>query len=439
VTGEASYELPYGPLVFLLHAATFTLLGRSVVVLKLPGIVANLAACALVFSVLRRRASLRCASGGALVLGAYLAYYDARTYWCRPEPFLLLGAALALWLARARPRATILLHALLVAWMVDLKITGILYVVPVLVLVAEQRGAGRAIAAALLGGALALSVFALPALSLGAYVGVLLKTARHGISARELALNVTAAVVLLGPALLVRALRVRGAPVPPQRASWRVATGALVACVAVTCVVAAKPGAGRHHLLPLLPLVLDALVDGVDGIERGRVGAHAARALTLLARATLATIVVASAWASAQSLSRRAARVEASRRELRALLARYDGVPTQMGYGDASSYEDTYDRLLVAFHQPLRLDAASQMDSAASGYPASRMLAGELASCAPRIWIVPRGAPFTLPSYYSGAPVFDDAFRRAFARRWEPVEDGAYYRVFRCRDPSTDG
>jgi hypothetical protein len=206
--------------------------------------------------------------------------------------------------------------------------------------------------------------------------------------------------------------------------------------VAVTCVIAAKPGAGRHHLLPVLPLVLDALVDGVDGIERGRLGARAARALTLIAHATLATIVVTSAWASAQSLSRRSARVVATRHELRELLARYEGVPTQMGYADASSYEDTYDRLLVAFYQPLTLDAASQMDSAASGYPASRMLAEQLAQCAPRIWIVPRGNPFTLPGYDSGAPVFDDAFRQAFARRWEPVEDGVYYRVFRCRLPS---
>ncbi len=161
----------------------------------------------------------------------------------------------------------------------------------------------------------------------------------------------------------------------------------------------------------------------------------------------------------------KAARADRAATELRSLLSEYAGDDVQMGYGDASSYEDSFGRLFVAFANPLRLDAASQMDSSAAGYSATRMLGAAMASCRPRIWIVPQGEPFSMRSYYrdarsgvalvggdragggagaranagrgdrgDGGGVFDDPFRDAFARRYELVETRSVYRVFRCRE-----
>jgi hypothetical protein len=433
VTGEVSYELPYGPAVFAIHALAFGLFGRAVPVLKMSGLAACIGAAGFTFAILRRRVSLRCASGGLLLVLLYLAYYDARAYWCRPEPFLLLGSASALWLARLHPRWSALGCGVLVAWMFDLKATGPLYLAPVFVLVAANRGRREAVLAALLGGAAGLAVLAIPPLSLGPYLELLGKMAHHGLSARELVLNLTAAAVLLGPVLLVRALRVEGPPVPPQRASWRVPIGTLVACVAVVCVIAAKPGAGRHHLVPFVPLAMDALVDGVDGIERRRLTAGAARALTLAARGALCVLVIALAYGQARAIFLGGARAGRAAIELRSLLSAYAGNDVQMGYGDAASYEDSFGRLLVAFANPLRLDAASQMDSTAAGYTATRMLGEAMASCRPGIWIVPGGEPFSMRSYYGAEGVFDAPFRAAFAQRYELVETRRVYRVYRCR------
>lgn len=213
-TGEVSYELPYGPAVFAVHALAFQLFGRGVAILKLSGLGACVAAVALTFSILRRRVSLRCASGGLLLLLLYLAYYDARAYWCRPEPFLLLGSASALWLARVQPRWSALGLGVLVAWMFDLKATGPLYLAPVFVLVAARRGRRETAIAAVSGLAAGVAVFAIPPLSLRAYLELLAKTAHHGLSGREFVLNATAAALLLGPVGVVRALRVQGPPGP---------------------------------------------------------------------------------------------------------------------------------------------------------------------------------------------------------------------------------
>ena len=433
LTGEASYELPYGPAVFAVHALAFAIFGRSLVVLKASGLVACGLAAWLCFTVFRRRASPRCASGGLLLLLVYLAYYDARAFWCRPEPFLLLGSAAGLWIVRTRDKGSTLGLALVVAWMLDLKVTGPIYLLPILAIAAARRGWREAASAALFGVVLALGVFVIPPLSLGAYLELLVRTAHHGLSAPELALNVSAAALLLGPALAVRAFRVRGPPRPPQRAAWLVPTGWLIASAAIVCVVAAKPGAGRHHLIPLLPLALDAFIDGVDGIERDRVSLRASRILTLVERVAACALVLALSLASVRTVRARAERARRASAELASVLLEHRSDDVGMGYGGAASYDDTFARLLVAIATPARLDAASQMDSTAAGFPASVMLGKAVARCLPRVWILPSGDPFSMESFYGGAPVFDAAFRREFAGRYELVETRAIFRVYRCR------
>jgi hypothetical protein len=436
LTGEASYELPYGPAVFAVHALTFAIFGRSVIVLKASGLAACGLAAWLSFVVFRRRASLRCASGGLLLLLLYLAYYDARAFWCRPEPFLLLGSAAGLWIVRTREKGSALGLALVVAWMVDLKATGPLYLLPILAIAVARRGWRKAASATLVGVALALGVFVIPPLSLGAYLELLLRTARHGLSVPELTLNVSAAALLIGPAIAVRAVRVRGPPRPPQRAPWLVPTGWLVASAAIVCVVAAKPGAGRHHLIPLLPVALDAFMDGVDGIERDRVSACASLTLTLVERVAACALVLALSLASVRAVRARAGRARRASAELESVLLEHRSDDVGMGYGGAASYDDASARLLVAIATPVRLDAASQMDSTAAGFPASVMLGRAIARCRPRVWILPSGDPFSMESFYGGAPVFDETFRREFARRYELVETRAIFRVYRCRDGS---
>ena len=73
-----------------------------------------------------------------------------------------------------------LAHAVIVAWMVGLRVSAVLYVVPVLVLLAGSRGVRAACLAGVLGVAASFVVFTWAPLSLPAYVAVLEKTARHG-------------------------------------------------------------------------------------------------------------------------------------------------------------------------------------------------------------------------------------------------------------------
>ena len=441
-TGRASYELPYGPNVFLVLAGAIALFGPSIFSIKLPCFVACIASGAFVFAILRRRVSLRCASGAWLVFLLYLVYFDESAYWCRPEPFLLCGSAIGLWLVRTRPLKhwafEVLAHAAIVAWMIDLKITGVFYVVPVLVLLARSGGGRRAGLAAVLGGAASFLVFAWSPLSLGAYASVLVKTARHGFAVHDLLLGVSAAFFLLCPIAVARVLHPIRPPVAPARARWPFPYGTLVASVLATCVIAAKPGAGCHHILPFLPLGLDAFVDAIDGAEGNRLSKRTARVATLVSRGILAGIVAVCSLVNVFLVEEKVARARTRADEVRAVLAEHEGVDVQMGYSTDAHYEDTFERILIAFERPLYLDAGSQMDSTGAGYSATKTFGASLAVCRPRIWLLPHGEPFSLQSRYrtrrGGEPtVFDSGFRADFATRYVLVEKTATYDVYACR------
>ncbi len=441
ITGAASYELPYGPNVFLVLAGSIALFGPSIFSIKLPCFIACIASGAFMFSILRRRVSLRCASGAWLVFLLYLVYYDESAYWCRPEPFLLFGSALGLWLARMRPFKSasleVLAHAAIVAWMIDLKMTGVFYVAPVLVLVAASSGVRRACLAAVLGGVMSVSLFAWGPLSLAAYVAVLTKTARHGFAMRDLLLGSSAAFFLLCPIAVARLLHPAGPVTVPARARWLFPYRTLLLSVLATCVIAAKPGAGCHHILPFLPLGLDAFVDAIDGVERKRMSTITGRVSTLVGRVAVAAIVVVWSLTNGWLVEEKVARARTRAGEVRALLAEHGTEDVQMGYSTDTRYEDTDERILIAFDRPLYLDSGSQMDSTGAGYDATKTLGTGLAACHPAVWLLPHGEPFSLLSRYrvrkgEEPTVFDAAFRAEFSARYVLVESTRTYDVYVC-------
>jgi hypothetical protein len=73
---------------------------------------------------------------------------------------------------------------------------------------------------------------------------------------------------------------------------------------------------------------------------------------------------------------------------------------------------------VAAAGHKLLFDGASFMDSHAAGDTASRALGDELRACRPSVFVLPKGAPFTLTTFYrvprGRELLFDDAFRATF-------------------------
>src|SRR4029077_7763779 len=134
-----------------------------------------------------------------------------------------------------------------------------------------------------------------------------------------LAENVFVAAVLFTPAALAAAAR-RRLDLPHR--SYNVTPLAL--SVAGMCVLAAKPGAGYHHLLPFVPFAADAVVRQADRVET-RLGALGARVSTLGMRAAAALAIVALSIAHYENARAAEPRARARSAELSYVLYKYRG------------------------------------------------------------------------------------------------------------------
>lgn len=409
----AQYALPYGPLLYLVNGITLQLAGPSVFASKLAGLLAALLSLILLARALARRTRRVVPVVAAVALG-YLAF-GTMTFWARSEPLLLLLVAVSLTQFSAggyRQAAALGVAAGLAC---NIKVTAVLYFVPLAAHLARQHGT-RAIT---LAGALAVGVFAAPfaleTVSLRDYVAWLTATMEHGIRGRGLGGQVEWAVVLLIAGL---GSNVRDWSSSPLR--W----GFLVAVIA-TVPVAAKLGAGAYHFIPFLPLA--AYVHSTrDPSSRTPAPLSSLPAHTILIVAVVLGALQQFYWI--QTLRRTdvaAMHVEISE------IARSTTRPLAMGY--TANYRTSFLRPVLVFGgHPYTLDAPALMDHQMSGIAFPSAAVEALRSCE-TAWILPKGEPFVLPNAYRpDLAVFPESFRATFFEHYRRTSTGTSFDLWEC-------
>ncbi len=420
------YALLYGPLSYLQLEPFYALLGAGLFAAKLPGLLALVAALLLTYTALRRL----CPAGEAIAaLGAgalVLATYEASGYWIRPDPSLMLAAALPLpWLALRRPWGGAIAVGLGIAFATGLKAHGAVYLLAPLALLWARHGWRPALAAVALAGVLAPAAYLAPGVSLADYLALLRAAARHGVSLAALAADLQQAALLAAP---LAVLLVAGSAAPERRPLIAYA-GVLILALALTAAIAAKPLAGPRHLMPFVPLLLYGFGElravAARRAWHGRAGV-----------AWLATVAVMAAGAQVHVLSE--ARLYAAQRgaaaELGAIVADHPGT-IEMGYTGKGYRLSLLRPLLVFAGHPYGLDAAALMDRQAAGLPLPPATVAALDACSTERWVLAKGEPpFEMRNLYPPhALLFDPTFIAAFKRRYEIEESREFFDVWRCR------
>jgi hypothetical protein len=157
------YNLPYGPVIFMINGIVLKLLGPSIKVSKLAAIFSFMSALALMFMTYRK------VVGGkrALVFfGAMLLLLHAfgyKGFWVRSDPLILFCVAAGLWGAAFGRRAiSVAIVALSLGLAVNLKVHSVFYLIPVLALMFARFGPGAtfiAVSAAMAISALPFALF----------------------------------------------------------------------------------------------------------------------------------------------------------------------------------------------------------------------------------------------------------------------------------------
>jgi hypothetical protein len=411
----------YGPLMAEVQAMAIYLgaeLGGLPVLLasKLAGVAALFAACAFFF---------RLAPGWGFARSYYVLFllpFVLIVFWNRGDPLLLLftTASLAIALSERLPRlAALLLVGACAGLASGAKMHGAIYILPAAAMLLWRRK--FSVWEFLVFGAAAdLSFFLLflpDSVSLRGFLSYFGFGAGHGLSAQLFLENIAFLCALWSPLLMLpggwRQLRER-----PLLA--------LAALQLFIAVVGSKPGAGIHHLLPFIPV--NALVFA-PRIEKA--GAGAALALRLywiavllpgLAAALLFTLPVGRDWRTYARAGQELAQIQ----------ARHPDVV--MGAGGNHFYPYTFMRPALELKGPPQVEFNSYMDLQLVGI-ADTPLRRAFEDCSIRHLAVPRReAPFSMDTFFQvGKPLFSDALRETFARRYVKIAEGTWFDTYECR------
>jgi hypothetical protein len=411
--------LLYGPLVAETQAVAIYLgatLGGLPVLLasKLAGVLAFLLASALFF---------RLAPGWGFARAYYLLFllpFGILAFWNRCEPVLLLLVAASFWAADACPRriarpAALLILGLCAGLASGLKLHACLYIAPAAAIVLAQ--ARISVAAALILGASAAGTFLLLFLpgnvSLPAFFGYLQLAAGHGLSGKLFLNNLVFLGALWSPLLVLPGgWRLLGKP--PL-----LALGVLQLGVAV---IASKPGAGIHHLLPFIPanaLLFAAYAESSRNAAASLV--WLAALLPGLAASALLAFYMARDWRT----------YDLAGKELAQIQAKYPDLV--MGAGGSSFYPYAFMRPMLALRGTPQVEYSSYMDLQLIGVP-DVPLQQAFESCQIKHLAIPRREPpFSMTTYYSSTtPLFSDELREMFRRRFVKTGSGTWFDAYEC-------
>lgn len=423
------YAHVYGPLAFVAHGLALRLGGATIETSKWLGALAGAASLAATYAALRLlttrpRALVLTGSCALLYLG-----FRQYTFWTRPEPLLLLFAALAhLAAVRGRGAPAAVAVGLAAGVLMNLKVTGALYALPALALLAA-RTRPRFVLVAVAAAAVSASLpFALPNVSLPAYLGWIRLSAQNGLLTGLLLQNLEWAALLLLPVAAAGAARAASERPP----GWLAAAVALAAGMIGVAVAAAKPGAGSYHLLPFVPAVacLVAMAMGDRPAFTWRPAASIVAGCIALA----ALLAVAQQHYFLTLM--REARETDEPADVHAYLDAHPGEIVQMAF---NGYDrPTFARPELTFRSGLYLiDAPAVQEHQLSGMSIPPATSDAIRTCRAGTWLVPKGTrPFEGPNRYPAmamAPLFPAAFREAFDAAYAKDGSTRYFDIWRCR------
>jgi len=412
--GYAQFANIYGPLAYLAAVPAMLLAGPTVFASKILSSIAVVATLALTLHRYRRATSMASVQAMFFMIAALTAL-TPMSIWIRADPFemLLVAAGLA---GAASPAFV----GVCIGLAVNFKVHAFLYFLPILWQLWTRRGCRAAPPVVVCSLATFFAPFLLPGISLHDYLAMMTQQIGSRTRHYELLVPVAAYCAALSLPVLLPLCRRR---VPSADRYFGIA---VLASLALAAYPATFPGAGPYHLLPLLPL----LVEARHRLNPQGIGAEFSVFPLLFFAATTTSLTftrthdhqVWPAYADeALQLARQAP----------------PGSVVDIGYGDNQrSYEIAQlAKTELSFNGfPRRIDAQILMELKKTEIDGARRWIPYLTQCQVGRWIMPRGEePFAARSYfYDNVLLFDDAFRQAFAANYRPVADSEHFTVWEC-------
>jgi hypothetical protein len=369
---------------------------------------------------------LRMFTGFARAYLIFLIPFGLFNFWNRAEPLVILLVTLTLLVMRqpVRIKTSIVLGGL-VGLAASLKIHAASYILAAIFIRPElfkgwtvQKGLVF-LAAILL---VLMASHAPHQISIYGFVSYLDLFRKHGLSSTLLLENLTHMFVLVFPIfyLLLKGLGKNSKYVMPAIL--------LIAVELIVAVIASKPGAGSHHLMPFIPLhalIIQGLLDETPTLKAS-ILPFKFGLLILGLVASIAPLVL-----TGKHITRYSVQSEL-KKEVELMAERYPGVV--LAPSDVKNYPHVYFRPILDAKGYRQVDIPGAMELNFSGV-ADDVLVVAMRQCRiPFLALPVEGEPFTLVNYYTMAPLFSNNVRSAFQKHYSPVTPRLtkHYTVYSC-------
>lgn len=445
------YSVLYGPAVFLTNGLFLKLLGPTLASAKVASLLGGIGSLLFLYGAVSRERRDAVALGATTLATLYFWTQGFAVYLVRPDALLLFAVGLGLFGAvRLRRWLALATVAAAVGFAINLKVHGGLYFVPVLGLVWRRFGWRDTIVTSL--GAVA--VVGAPFLfhdqiSLRNYLGWLRNAVSHGLELSTLDQTLRYAVFLLLPPLgLLLA-------VPGRYRLWSrfgLDVALLLPVYGLILVLAAKPGAGPVHLLPLVPTtvflfaeILRASLEQAAFAPLERTVRGSRQWLRPVLVATVATALLAGSvniYRAVRYVDYEINQTPHLAEDVQEIMREYPDLTISMACGgERLSFQATWLRPLLVFaDNPVLIDPISVMDSSLSGRQISQRTYQALTDGKIAVWLVPRRQiPFAKRNWYSPhLPLFSERFQEHFMACYTPRAHSRYFDL-RFWNGLTDG
>ncbi|WP_374079885.1 hypothetical protein [Bdellovibrio bacteriovorus] len=424
------YSLLYGPWPYLV-TAFFQSFGSSTVFLsKIPGVL-NLgllfAGFTLLGSELKASRSEKFFAL-ALVALVLLGFYNF-SYWNRPDSYLMAYVFLALVLvtksSKVGPWGTYLGVALLAGLASNCKLHGVLYFAPIIVHFLEVQKNQRSVVKLSVAGALFLVGAILPFLfsHVGGefYLSWLKMASKHGLVLKDFIKNVT--FITSFTLLLI----LFGFP-----RKYKITFIAFCVSVLLVAVAASKPGAGPHHFIPFIPVILWwSLREYFEMSQEDRNKVS----IVWVAFVLTVTLNAVNRQKRVVELFSQTSERKAEFIDLQNLVGELPPGDVEMGIAGNLAYESTFYKVsLVAQNRGLLLDGAALMDTSASKLEIPERTIAVIKACAIPYFIFPKKeSPWSIINFYDDKPLFSDEFKKNFNTSYEKDRESNYFAVYKCK------
>jgi hypothetical protein len=412
------HGLLYGPALYWIQYPFVAISSDAILGSKLPSVLAFNAAWVLLFCTYRHSLSK-----------AYLLLllpFNLILFWNRAEPYFVLLVSLAVVVIERKPKNWALLLGVLAGLASSLKAHGVLYILPFLIFF----GAYSARAAVEFTAAFAvicLSFFLNDGTSLIQYLAYLKLATKHGISFAYLEKN----LFFLWFTWIPIALTFKHAPTSTRDAyRW---AGVLLIEILVA-IAGSKPGAGVHHLIPIVVLnayLYEIQLRKIDNIEIKFSGVK-------IGLAILALYVLSFVWkniydSEIKSQDAIESQFQAAH-EIQVLGKKYPNMLMGITDKENENYRLTFLRPYLVNPMTPQFEYAGFMDlnySSVSDQP----LINALRQCEYRYIAMPKtGAPFSIVNFYTDEPLFSDATRSEFQKHYQRDDSGKFFTIYTCHE-----